>query len=245
MSEVPAPGPRPEEPEPARERAEIWSRLTGLSPGDKISLTALLLSLMSIGWQIRDAWIGSDLTLLDLTGRPVEIRCSDTGKDACWGSASAPASGNLAVVLPVFFANAGADGYSAVVSHVRVHVVVPPATDAGFDLIANNVWEMTQNDTGNAKPFTPILIPGNSASGAELRFVPFTDKEAMLWATLAHDILAEKVTQIHFEISAAIIGEDKPLSATCTLDITEGRRQALESRRDRRIDRPHLTGFCT
>ena len=200
--------------------ARFWSHFR---PGDWIALVALLVALFSIGWQVKDAWVGADTQFLSMSKRTVELRCHARSRKTCWGSTgtSDDSTGRLTVVLPVFFSNDGAVNYNSVVERITAKVTFSGRSQP-VELVANQFWQLVQGGgSEDSRPFVPIVIEGRSANGSEIRFAPFSEANFVNWRDLAVDISEGRVGEFDIQVNAYLVGKEKPKSQSCRLEITE------------------------
>lgn len=220
--------------------------LSRIKAGDWIALAAFLVALFSVGWQVKDAWVGADVHMLDMSNRPVEIRCHSKIKDTCWGSIENPddSTGRFTVVLPVFFYNDGAVNYNAVVERLTAEVSYSGLSQP-VELVANQFWQLVQGGGGkDSRPFVPIVIEGKRGNGAEIRFAPFDDSNFVNWRDLALDISEDRINEFDIQVNAYFVGEQKPRTQSCKFEINERLREKLKSRIQRRSTQVRLTLTC-
>ena len=210
-----------------------------LSPGNIIALIALVISLFGVGWQAMDWWNGPKTELMDVEYRSVEFRCSSSLEEKCWGESQS--KGRIAVVLPVFLTNTGADGYDSVVSQVfadlRFKDNGPQAT-----LVANQIWRLVQGSNNRSRPFSPFVVEAGGANGFELRFVAYAEKHFIVWDEIAADIASSKITSAEINIRVILLGEEE-LTTTCNVVFSDNLRQVIADRR-KKGGPTHLTTTC-
>lgn len=222
-----------------------------LAHGDKIALAALVLSVIGVSWQIRDAVVGADTSMLGLSQRVVEFRChtSATGKrgaDICWGSedGSKPSTGRLTLIAPVFFVNEGASGYNTVVDRVTARLDLPFRPEP-VELMAHGFWNLAQDGSGNSnRPYAPILVEGGKSNGAELRFVALLEQDFVNWRRFAEHVADGSMPDLEVVITATLVAEKNPLKQICKLTFSDGARGALAARMDRRSTQRRVTAVC-
>lgn len=234
------------EQEQNEEEKPIRSWLSRLDAGNRISLAALVISLFSVGWQVRDAIIGAEVTFLAMADRPMELRCHSSRKDRCWGTedGSGVPDGRLSVVLPVFAANTGASGYNALVERVTASVKIEGRSEPAI-LVANQIYELVQGGRNNSRPFVPFLVEGAKSNGSELRFVPFKEEHFVNWKELADQVIDGTIKSITITARLYIVNDPSPLRRTCTIDLNERLREVLKARRDSRSKSMYLATSCT
>ena len=223
-------------------RVKWWKRL---QPSDWIALLALFTALFSIGWQVGDAWIGANVQFITMSNRTVELRCHSWKKNTCWGQTGSPetSTGRLTVVLPVFFSNDGAVNYNAVIE--RVTAEVSYLGREPVELVANQIWQLVQSGGSKySRPFVPIVVEGQSANGAELRFAPFTENQFVNWWSIAGKISEGQISRFDIKVDAFLVGEELPKTRWCRFEITKRLREILQGRMDTRSKQVRLTTTC-
>lgn len=216
----------------------VWDAVAGL---------ALLFSLVSVGWQVKDRLVGAEIKQLDYSGYLVELRCNSGKASTCWNG-----DGHLVVVLPVFFANTGAADYNEAVERVTLDLLVDDATRAR-PMLATAFWHTTQNASRRSTPFRPIVIGGRSSSGHELRFVG-NPPTRLDWSDFVDNVIDESVKSITLITRATFSIETEPLERTCTVEFGKGHREVLSQARrnyqkatkdeDRRKVRKYIATYC-
>jgi len=194
----------------------------GFTVANLISFAALTLSLTTFGWQTYDAWRGAEIEMMNPVGRSIEFRCPYSA-DACWKSDK----GLLNVIAPAFFTNAGANRYNGVIERVTMTAVFGGES---LELVANDIWRKTQSGKNDSEPFIPLVIAGTSAGGSELKFVPYGDKNRKSWQLFAKQIINRDFDDIHITISASLALEERLVSESCTVVVTDRLRVLLERR---------------
>ncbi len=223
---------------------------TGLDAGNWIGLAALTLSIVGLGWQVRDALVGHDLQMLGLSQRVVEFRCHTSsvksGENICWGAedGSAPPTGRLTLVAPVFFVNQGAAGYNGVVDRVTASIDLPGRNEP-IDLVAHGFWNLAQDGSGNSnRPYAPILVEGGKSNGAELRFVALQEEFFEDWLAFAEGVAAGELSDLTIKISAEIVALKAPLTQTCRVKFSDIAKATLQRRIDLRSSQRRVTAVC-
>lgn len=222
------------------------SWFSGLDAGNRISLAALVISLFSVGWQVRNAIIGAEVTFLAMTDRPMELRCHSSSRDRCWGAedGSGLPDGRLSVVLPVFAANTGASGYNALVERVTASVRIDGRNDPAI-LVANQIYELVQGGRNNSRPFVPFLIEGAKSNGSELRFAPFEEEHFVNWKEFSDKVIDGTISSITITARLYMVDETTPLRRTCKVELTDRLREVLKARRDNRSKSLYLATSCS
>lgn len=213
---------------------------------DWLAVIAISISLFSVGWQLLDAIVGAETNLLSLKGRSVEIRCSVSSADSCWGSVdgSMAATGRLVVVLPVFLANTGALGENDVVSSVEIELQ-GVRKDSGVKLIANQFWNLVQGGGVNKnRPFVPFIVEGGGVNGGELRFAAFSENDFVVWDEVVTRIVSGEISKIKIIMQAYLVGAQKPVVRECSFVITERLSEIILKKKSKRYKRPRLTSTC-
>ena len=119
-----------------------------------LSLVALVLSILGIVWQVRNAVIGSDIRQQNYENMTVEFRCQYLKKSQCWNGSGA----NLTIILPAFYSNLGADGYSDAVDRVYLSFRY---NGVDYKMYAKDFWYSTQTSSNKSKPvsYTHLTLP--------------------------------------------------------------------------------------
>lgn len=202
-----------------------------LSPGNAIALAALCLSLLSVAWQVAAWWWGPQSELIDVEARTVELRCSSSKRQTCWGGENRdeePPKGRFSVVLPVFLTNTGAPGYDSVVSKAFADVRFK-GQNLTLELVANQFWKLVQGGSNSSQPFSPFVVPAGGANGQELRFVAFDEPNFVLWDDIATLIIDGTISGVAIDIRVQLLGEGE-LKTTCNFVITDRLKAVLASR---------------
>ncbi|MEM7641559.1 MAG: hypothetical protein AAF366_03430 [Pseudomonadota bacterium] len=207
-----------------------------MEPGDRIALAALLLSLFTLGWQVRNAIEGPDLKLLSFKDRVVELRCIGRSAD-CWDEGGAP----MSIIVPIFAVNTGAAGYNEVIGRATVEIEAEGM--APIHLVAHYTWVGTESGGSDGKPFAPIPVSGLSAAGAEYRFLAFTPENAVPWSSFVGRLTDGPVDTLRVTLTIRLVVEAKPDSRTCTLTIADRHRALLDRIRSQN-GKPYLSMIC-
>ncbi len=191
---------------------------------DPIAVAALVLSILGVGWQIWNAFVGAELDQLEYSDRIVEFRCNSFNITTCWNG-----SGHLAIILPVFFSNTGAAGYADAVSRVDLSLTIDGAS---IDMLANDFWLMTQNGGQGSRPFRPIVVNGREAGGQELRFIGVDPTTRPEWTDFAELVISGKVKSLTLSTTSHFAISDGAITKTCIVNFSDRLVDVLNGRRD-------------
>jgi len=215
-----------------------------MDTGDRIALFALVFSGVSLIWQIFDALRGPELSLLNVSGRPVEFRCLGS-KKTCWAEPNASVSPKSTdLIVPVFAANRGGPGYHEVIENMEIFISRDDSQQVHqFAPIA--FWGGSagsrQGDTG---PFKPILIEGGGVNGSETRFTSFSSAQKLSWQDFTSAVIDGTLSEITLDIRINPLIEPKSLKTTCAVQISDLQRDILAKRKASNGS-PRFTVICT
>ena len=214
---------------------------------DLIAVLAFILSIVGVGWQGIDRFVGAEIQQLVYAGYLVEFRCNSGSDKRCWDG-----DGHLVVVLPVFFGNTGATDYSESIERVTLELLLEDSSEA-VSMLATAFWHGTQNTSAPSTPFRPIVIGGRSSGGHELRFVG-TPKGRMDWSDFVDGVINGNIRSLTLQTTTLFSIETDPISKDCSVVFREKHKSVLQERKNsywgqdseknRKKTKKYLTTYC-
>ena len=210
---------------------------------DWFAFVALLLSLFAIGTEVRRNQIGPEVEMIAPSNRVVELRC-EARVSTCLGSedGNSEPRGRMSVILPFYFINTGAIGQNEVVSRLWIDVGVsgPNIPEDLSELFPVTLYviadyKRTQSgSTGPATPFSPILVQGRNAAGAEYRAIDFDRSHRVPWHRIATEISEGNISGLSITLHARTELEGGEIRDVCNFTFSDSQREILSRRLNER-----------